>query len=76
MALAIRKMAGYSGGEGCVRCHMVNSGTRHYGQEITITDPAGDIHGFSGYRGPYCSAKCYRLDYPGDGQDYVRSEAP
>ena len=69
MRLSARKMPGYTGGEGCQNCGFVNNGTRHYGQQIKGSE--GEAFGFSGYRGPYCSAKCYRVHYPGDGENYV-----
>ena len=59
MALSVRKLPGYTGKEGCVGCGSPN-GSRHYGQELTLEG----IHAFTGWRGPYCSARCYRANYP------------
>jgi hypothetical protein len=62
-----RKLAGWSGQEGCQR--LLNDPpsedcrgktTRHYGEDVNY----GDVTGFTGWRGPFCSAACYRLAYP------------
>jgi hypothetical protein len=47
-------------GQGCVRCGAQALGGVKYGEDIDIDG----IHGFTGWRGPYCGVKCYRADYP------------
>lgn len=43
-------------GQGCVECGCYTTG-RHYG----LSYPTGM---FSGWRGPYCSRICFRVQYP------------
>ena len=57
-----RRMTGFTGQESCqarvygqTQCEPGKT-TRHYGEFVEF--------GFSGWRGPYCSVKCYRAAYP------------
>ena len=60
MSLVISKLPGNTGKEGCLACGFAWGRTKHYGHEIVLDD----VYGFSGWRGPFCSAKCYRTMYP------------
>ena len=68
-SLLTLRLAGYTGNEWCTRegCDSLGSRrTRHYGEQIDIEAglPGAGKPGFTGWRGPYCSAKCYRLAHP------------
>jgi hypothetical protein len=66
-----RRMPGYTGLESCQRLATADPGdasvdacigrnTRHYGEDTHN----GEVTGFTGWRGPYCSVRCYKLVHP------------
>ncbi len=46
-------------GQGCQHCGVVTAG-RNYGEKVEF--------GFTGWRGPFCSASCYRAAYPAENK--------
>lgn len=61
------RLEGYTGQESCIRagepdCKIVGAGTRFYGEPVCIDG----AYGWSGNRGPFCSAACYYREYPHD----------
>ena len=66
-----RRLPGYSGWEGCLNCGATP--TRFYGEDV----PTEHFTGFTGWRGPYCSVPCYRLEHddPNVLEDLARATA-
>ena len=55
-----RHLLGWKG-VGCQHCGMNGHKTRHYGEEVVLDD--GSVM-WTGWRGPYCSIACYRVEHP------------